>query len=170
MNALPPLDPKLDLEFTRIIDVAPEQVWAAWTKPEHIVHWFTPAPWKTVSAEVDLRPGGRFFSVMQSPEGEKFPNTGCYLELIANRRLVWTNGLLPGFRPPVPPSQPSPGDFPFTAIVEMAPHGTDGTQTRYTARAIHADEKTAAQHAAMGFEPGWGAALDQLVAYMKKQG
>ena len=37
-------DPKLDLVFERDIDIAPELVWAAWTKPEHLVNWFTPSP------------------------------------------------------------------------------------------------------------------------------
>ena len=40
-------DPKLDLVLERVVDVPRELVWAAWTKPEHIVKWFTPAPWTT---------------------------------------------------------------------------------------------------------------------------
>lgn len=48
----------------------------------------------------------------------------------------------------------------------MEPHGTIGT--RYRATVIHADEKGCRQHAAMGFEDGWGAALDKLVAMVKK--
>ena len=66
-------DPKLDLILERTVDVKPEQVWAAWTKPEHLVHWFTPEPWKTTDCEVDLRPGGMLRWVMQSPEGPDFP-------------------------------------------------------------------------------------------------
>ena len=31
-------------------------------------------------------------------------------------------------------------------------------------RALHKDREDARKHAAMGFELGWGAALDQLVA------
>ena len=30
-------DPELDLVFERDIDLSPEQVWAAWTKPEHLI-------------------------------------------------------------------------------------------------------------------------------------
>jgi hypothetical protein len=33
---------------------------------------------------------------------------------------------------------------------------------------IHADEVGCKTHAAMGFEGGWGMALDQLVAMIKK--
>lgn len=41
-------------------------------------------PWKTVNCEIDLRVGGIFRTVMQSPEGQQFDNAGCYLEIIPN--------------------------------------------------------------------------------------
>ena len=47
-----------------------ELVWKAWTMPEHLKKWFTPAPWQTVECEIDLRPGGIFRTVMRSPEGQ----------------------------------------------------------------------------------------------------
>ncbi len=60
MNHLPGQspNPQLDLVFERIIDVPRELVWRAWTTPEMITQWFTPAPWKTLECEIDLRPGG----------------------------------------------------------------------------------------------------------------
>ena len=51
-------DSQLDLRLQRTVDIAPELVWAAWTQPEHLTKWFTPSPWTTPEAEVDLRPGG----------------------------------------------------------------------------------------------------------------
>src|ERR1700757_372332 len=66
-------DPKLDLLLERIVDVPRELVWRAWTTPEHLKKWFTPAPWTTVDCEIDLRPGGIFRTVMRSPEGQEFP-------------------------------------------------------------------------------------------------
>lgn len=92
-------DPRLDLVLERVVDVPPDRVWAAWTQPKHLKEWFCPKPWQTVECEVDLRPGGIFSTVVQSPEGQRFPNVGCYLEVIPNRKLVWTDALLPGFRP-----------------------------------------------------------------------
>lgn len=149
-------DPKLDLKLERTVDVSPELVWAAWTQPEHVVHWFTPAPWKTVSCEIDLRPGGKFNTIMQSPEGKQFPNLGCFLEVVPGRRLVFTDALLPGYRPSGKPF--------MTAIVTIEPAGEG---TRYTAIALHPDEAKRKEHEEMGFYDGWGTALDQLVAYAK---
>jgi uncharacterized protein YndB with AHSA1/START domain len=155
-------NPALDLVLERTIAVAPERVWAAWTEPELLVQWFTPAPWKTVSAELDVRPGGRCVTTMESPEGEQYPNAGCYLQVEPNRLLVFTSVMTEDFRP-VPPSNGA-GDLPFTARIEIEPT-TDGG-THYRAIAMHADEAAATTHANMGFADGWGAALDQLVALM----
>ena len=68
------IDPKLDLVLERTIDVPRELVWAAWTQPEHLSQWFTPAPWTVSECGIDLRPGGIFRTVMRSPEGREFPN------------------------------------------------------------------------------------------------
>lgn len=153
-------DPTLDLVLERTVDVAPELVWRAWTEPKLLAQWFTPAPWSTVSVDLDLRPGGTFTTVMRSPEGEEFPNPGCVLHVEEGRRLVFTSGLAAGFRPAV-----SDGSgFAMTAIVDIAP---DGAGTRYTATALHADPESRKTHEQMGFHEGWGAALDQLVALAK---
>lgn len=156
------IDPALDLVFERPVDIPPALIWAAWTTEEHITHWFTPAPWRTVACTIDLRPGGIFRTVMLSPEGQEFPNAGCYLEIVPQRRLVWTNAVQPGFRPAARPA--SALDFPFTGIIEVEPQGAG---SKYTATVLHADTEARDRHAAMGFEAGWGKALDQLVAYMK---
>jgi uncharacterized protein YndB with AHSA1/START domain len=155
------IDPALDLVLERIVDVSPELVWAAWTRPEHLERWFTPAPWTTVDCEIDLRPGGLFRTVMRSPEGKDFPNVGCYLEVVPHRKLVWTDALEAGFRP----SRHGPHlPFRFTASILIEPHGQG---TKYTAIVQHADEASRAKHDSMGFLDGWGTALDQLVAHMK---
>ncbi len=155
-------DPKLDLVLERVVDVPPELVWAAWTTPEHVKKWFTPAPWTTVDCEIDLRPGGIFRTTMRSPEGQEFPNVGCYLEIVKNERLVWTDALDPGYRPSNRP--PACGVSGFTAVISLEPHGKG---TKYTALAMHKDEAGRKAHEEMGFEDGWGKALDQLVAVAK---
>jgi uncharacterized protein YndB with AHSA1/START domain len=158
MTAYTP-DPELDLVLERTLPVAPDKVWAAWTDPALLVQWFTPAPWKTVSAELDVRPGGRCVTTMESPEGEQFPNTGCYLQVEPGSLLVFTSAMVEGFRPVVA------GDgMPFTGRVEITPTADGGTH--YRAIAIHADKSGVEQHVQMGFHEGWGAATDQLVALL----
>lgn len=151
------VDPKLDLVLERHTDVSPALVWKAWTKPEHVAQWFAPRPWTTAECEIDLRPGGQFKFVMRSPEGQLFPNVGCYLEVVPNERLVFTDALLPGYRPSSEPF--------FTAVVLFESDGKGGTN--YTAIAIHRDEDARKKHEAMGFHQGWGQVYDQLIEFIK---
>jgi uncharacterized protein YndB with AHSA1/START domain len=155
-------DPALDLVLDRTIPVPPDRVWAAWTEAELLMQWFTPAPWKTVACELDLRPGGRCVTTMESPDGERFPQTGCYLQLEPNRLLVFTSVMSADFRPVAPSN--GAGDLAFTARIEI--EATPDGGTHYRAIAMHANEEACKQHADMGFADGWGAALDQLVALM----
>jgi uncharacterized protein YndB with AHSA1/START domain len=69
-----------------------------------------------------LRPGGVLRTAMRSPGGEVHPNVGCFLEIIPNQRLVFTDALGPGFRP-------SENPF-FTAAVPLE---SQGKGTPYTA-------------------------------------
>lgn len=160
-------NPKLDLSFTRIVDVPRALVWRAWTEPELLKPWFCPSPWKVITCEIDLRPGGLFHTTMQSPEGAEFPNAGCYLEVRPGEKLVWTNALLPGYRPSLVSATCGSDEaaFLFTAMVELEDHAQG---TKYSATVMHADEDGCKKHADMGFEAGWGTALDQLVVMIKK--
>jgi uncharacterized protein YndB with AHSA1/START domain len=101
---------------------------------------------------------------MRSPEGEEFPNFGCYLEVIPNEQLIWTNSLQPGYRLAPAQSIEAHGAFAFTAIVALEP---DGSGTKYIAMVIHSDAESCQRRNATGFQDGWGKALDQLVAYMQ---
>jgi len=159
MTALPAsvFDPMLDLELKREVDVPPRLVWRAWTEPELLKQWFTPAPWRTTACEIDLRPGGKFRTVMEGPNGERNDSTGCVLAVVPETLLVFTDALGPGYRP-------TGGGF-MTGSVSISPSAKG---THYIARAIHKDADARKQHEDMGFHQGWATALDQLVALAKR--
>ncbi len=153
------INPELDLELLRAVPVSPEAVFAAWTDPASLKQWFAPRPYSIARCEIDLRPGGGFRTVMNTPEGEQMmDSTGCYLEILPNERLVWTDALTTGYRP-------QPSDMPFTAILELESDGAGGC--RYRAIAVHQDPAGAAQHAEMGFHDGWGTVVDQMVEHLQ---
>lgn len=153
-------DPELDLVIERTVPVPVELVWRAWTEPELLKQWFCPKPWQVTECEIDLRPGGRFYTFMKGPEeGQAFPNEGCYLEVHHERRLVFTDSLAPGYRPKA--------ESFMTAFVEMSP--TEDGGTRYVAIARHGSPETVKQHEEMGFFEGWNTTIDQMVALMQGQ-
>jgi uncharacterized protein YndB with AHSA1/START domain len=148
------LDPKTDLSFTRILPVPKELIWECWTRPEHLPHFFVPRPHKVIKIDIDVRPGGRSNSVFVV-DGQEMPQRGVYLEVIPNRRLVFTDAYTEGWKP-------SPNPF-MTAIVDLA--DAPGGGTIYTATARHWTPDACQQHEQMGFYGGWGTVADQLVEY-----
>jgi uncharacterized protein YndB with AHSA1/START domain len=156
-------DPDLDLVLERVIDVPRRLVWAAWTRPELIVQWFCPLPWKTTDCQVDLQPGGRFQTTLQGPEGPGFTNTGCFLQVIDQELLVWTGALGPGFRPL---AKDAAQVHPFLMTAFIALEDAAGG-TKYTALVRHGDVPGRQAHEQMGFHAGWGKALGQLVEHAK---
>jgi uncharacterized protein YndB with AHSA1/START domain len=162
-------NPDLDLVLERAVPVPVSHLWRGWTEPETLMKWFCPLPYLTVACDIDLQPGGAFRTVMRSPEGNEWDNTGCYLVVEPEHRLVWTSAIEPGFRPsarnplPVgdPAAQATPPEFTFTC--ELTFTHVDGGST-YHARVMHATIADVAAHTTIGFHEGWGAALDQLVA------
>ena len=152
------INPETDIVLDRTVDAPRELIWKAWTQPEHLMPWFCPAPWKAVECEIDLRPGGQFRTLMLGPDGQRMPVVACYLEVVENERLSWTDTMGAGFRPK------AASHVPFTAIITLEKKGNG---TRYLVQALHSDAATKAVHDKMGFLEGWSAALDQLVVYAK---
>ncbi|MEO5825828.1 MAG: SRPBCC domain-containing protein [Gemmatimonadales bacterium] len=153
------VNPKLDLVFERFIDAPRHLLWDALTKPEHLREWYMPKAWgRVANCELDVRPGGIFRIDIAVADGQAFPNIGCFLEVIAQERLVWTSMLFPGFRPAVF------DDIPITAIVTME---TVGTGTRYIFTALHRNEADVEANKTSGWQQGTEIAVEQFVAHVK---
>lgn len=93
---------------------------------------------------------------MKSPEGEEYPNPGVYLEVVPNKKLVFTDAFTEGWIPA--------GPF-MVATVTFEDLGNG--KTRYVATARHWTAEACKSHEEMGFLEGWGVCLDQLVELTK---
>jgi uncharacterized protein YndB with AHSA1/START domain len=153
-----------DLKLERLLDAPRDLVWKAWTNPEHIKRWWAPRPYETPEVELDLRPGGRFYTRMTGPDGFDYSGTACMLEVLPGERIVWSTTMREDYRPNEFTDDGCNG-FPFTAVHTFADSG-DG-KTRYTATVMHATAADAEKHAAMGFEDGWGTCAEQLAEVAK---
>ena len=80
-----------DREFVmeRVFDAPRELVWQAWTKPEHLVHWWGPKGWTLPVCKVDFRPGGVWHYCMRGPEGEESWGKAIYREIVEPERIVY---------------------------------------------------------------------------------
>ena len=81
---------KPSLTINRRFKSSPEKVFAAWTKPEKVARWFGPQGVRDVSAEIDLRVGGRYMIVGFTGESDRHQVGGVYREVVPNQRLVFS--------------------------------------------------------------------------------
>ena len=80
------------LSLTRRLNAPLEKVYAAWADAEKLVQWFGPAQVKpdSVTAEMDVRVGGRYRISFENAKGEYSEVGGVYREVVQNRRLVFS--------------------------------------------------------------------------------
>jgi len=144
-----------DFIVSRIIKAPRSVVWKAWTMPEHLEKWWCPAAIKCKVAAFDLRLGGSFDLLMRDPNGEQRSQTGAFLEIVPEERIVFTTALTRKWRPAASP-------LPITATISMADDADDNEGTRYETLVLYKDAEARQQLGDLGFEAGWSAAIDQL--------
>jgi uncharacterized protein YndB with AHSA1/START domain len=147
------MDASRDLVIDRILRAPRAALWRCWSEPELLRRWFCPEPWRVSEAQMELRPGGRFRTVMNGPNGEVVDSTGVYLDVVAGGRLVFTDAFVKAWEPSQKPF--------MTATITLAEVAGG---TRYVARAAHWSEADRKAHEEMGFMEGWGKVAEQLEA------
>lgn len=140
-----------ELVLTRLIDASPHKLYRAWTEPELLKQWFAPKPYTTPEAELDVRPGGTTMVVMRGPDGNDMRLPGIYLEVVPNKRLVFTDAYVKAWEPAAKPF--------MTVILTFE---EEAGKTRYTATVRHWTVEDREAHEKMGFHEGWGLCADQL--------
>lgn len=150
---------KSELTIARFINAPPAVVWKAWSMPEHLAKWWIPAPIECQVVKLDLRPGGGFETQMRQGDGDFQPHVdACFLEIVPEARLVFTTVLNEGWRPAEP----------WLALTAIITFEAEGNGTRYANRVLHKNAADAQKHDEMGFQQGWGTAIDQLAALTKR--
>jgi uncharacterized protein YndB with AHSA1/START domain len=139
-----------ELSITRDIAAPPDKVWDIMTN--RIEEWWCPKPWYAKFDKLERRAGGASMCTMYGPDGEVHPHPGTALAWDEGRRFAFTDAIVGDLMPA--------GPF----MIGIWTIEADGDGSRYTAVARHWTQVDRDRHAEMGFEEGWGACADQLVA------
>lgn len=120
--------------------------------PRSFREMVAPVPVVTTSNKHEFYAGGGFDATMRLPDGTIMEGgEGCFLEVIEQQRIVFTDALRGGWRP-------NEEAF-LSAVITMDDH-PDGTL--YSATDLHKNDADRQKHADMGFLDGWGTAIEQL--------
>ena len=82
-----------EIVIERVFDAPRSLVFDAWTKAEHVAHWWDPSGAACV-CEIDLRPNGAFRFVNRGRRA-KYPVAGFYREITPPARLVFSSTPIP---------------------------------------------------------------------------
>jgi uncharacterized protein YndB with AHSA1/START domain len=113
--------------ISRVVSAPRELVFRCYTDPVHLVRFWGPHGSRMPVCELDLRPGGVWRQVLQFAEGEPFPVTYVFTEIVPPERIVFRDaphGVQ--FGDPLPPAT-------MVSTIELEPEG-DGTRITSTMR------------------------------------
>ena len=82
-----------EVVVTRTFDAPARIVFEAWSKAELFKKWWVPRSMGMTlrSCEMDVRTGGTYRLVFGEDPANTFAFFGKYLEVVPNKRIVWTN-------------------------------------------------------------------------------
>ena len=87
--------PIKEVTITRTFNAPRELVYKAWTDPKIVVKWWGPRGVTIPICEMDTRPGGEMYIVMEAGKelgehaGQRWPMKGRYKELTAPKKIVY---------------------------------------------------------------------------------
>ena len=139
-------------------------IWQMWTIPEHFKAWYGPGGASVPVATMDVRVGGSRLvcMVVQTPAGPmQMWFTGEYLEVVANKRLVYTDSMSDQDGNILSPSDMGmpQGHLTTTQVTVELEEVAGGTKMTMTHTGIPEDSPGAA---------GWLIALDKLTGYIER--
>ena len=82
-----------EVVVTRTFDAPARLVYEAWSRPELFEKWWVPRSMGMTlrSCELDVRTGGTYRLVFGDDTANPMAFFGKYLEVVPNKRIVWTN-------------------------------------------------------------------------------
>ena len=130
------------IRFERALSAARDQVFDAWTRAEHVTHWWDPTGAPLTGCAIDLRPGGAFTF---TNAGHSPPFSGTYQVVERPTRLVFEAVGAVG-----------------TVLIEA-----DGTGSRLTVLIRCASAEHLTQFVKLGVADGTTRTLDNLGRFLR---
>jgi uncharacterized protein YndB with AHSA1/START domain len=81
---------ELEILTTRKFDAPLQLVFDVLTQPEHVRNWFAPFNDRVTECSIDLRVGGSYHIVSETPDGKECSFRGTYIEIEPPTRTVAT--------------------------------------------------------------------------------
>lgn len=154
-------------EISRVIDAPRHLVFAAWTEPDRLARWFGPVGFDVTKYTLDLRSGGRYHYLIETPDGHQMWGKWDFREVVPPEKLSFVAAFSDaegGFTThPMSPTWPRE----TLTTVTFEEESPNKTLVRLHAVPINAstpeEETFANAHDSMS--QGWGGTFERLEQY-----
>ncbi|MGZ3789876.1 MAG: SRPBCC family protein [Bacteriovorax sp.] len=153
------------VEVIRTFHAPVEQIWKAWANEELIKQWWGAEGYTVQSIKIDFRENGKFLFGMQGPDGKVIWDTGVYLEIIPNKKIINSDRFCDKEGSPISPDQVGmPGNWPdeLYVIIEFEALNIDQTKMviRHEGIPKEMHDKCA---------EGWNSSIDKLQKLIERK-
>lgn len=90
--------PDTEIISTRIFKVPREQLFRAWSEPDHLKNWWGPAGFTNTFHEFDFRVGGTWRFTMHGPEKGNYQNECEFIKIEKPSLIAWKRHSQPLFQ------------------------------------------------------------------------
>ena len=84
--------PANEIIITRVLHAPRHLVWQAMTNPEHVVQWWGPIGFSTITEKHEFRVGGIWKHVMVGPDGTRYPNKSIFTDIREHELIAYSHG------------------------------------------------------------------------------
>jgi uncharacterized protein YndB with AHSA1/START domain len=143
-----------EIVLSRVFDAPRELVFEAFSKPEHVAHWWGQKGSTMSVSEMDFRPGGAWRFVERDANGNEFGFRGEIREIVPLERVVQTFEF-----------EGMPGHISVETMVLEAID--QGRKTRMTVTSVFASVEDRDGILQSGMEQGASESYDRLAEYLR---
>jgi uncharacterized protein YndB with AHSA1/START domain len=141
-----------EIVLTREFDAPRDLVFEAFSKAEHMAHWWGPKGSTMQVSEMDFRPGGAWRFVERAADGNAYGFRGEYRDIVRPERIVWTFEF---------------EGMPGHVSVETMIFDDLGGRTRITGTAVFDSAEDRDGMIQSGMEQGAAESYDRLADYLR---
>jgi len=82
--------PVLGLDISRVVKAKPGAVFDAFTNPDEVKKWWGPEGMTCPKADLDVRPGGAYATIMEAPDGTQRHVRGTFTDVEPGKKVAYT--------------------------------------------------------------------------------
>jgi uncharacterized protein YndB with AHSA1/START domain len=142
-----------EIVMERVFDSPVERVFKAYTDPTIVPQWWGPRRFTTTIDKMDVRPDGVWRYISRDSEGNEYPFSAVYHEIVPNKRIVRTFEF-----------EPIPGHI----SVETTTFEEQDSSTKLRVTSLFQNVEQRDGELKSGMELGTSESWDRLAEYLAK--